>query len=876
LTVSARADTTFDFSVPRAGQTGDYRAEEGARVSAGIASLAVPSDWSVTDARWRISFRVTTTLERHDWPVRLDLAGAPAALFDRSRGDGGDLRVTATDGTAVLHGLERYDWILNEGTLRIRPPRLAAGGNDFHLYFGEPARRDFGDPVAMFRHAAPIPVFRIIDDAAPTADLAVAALYDATRVVVNAIDAVLDAGETLTVPAASFALGDGIAADGPIGVWFAADGADAPAPLAAAATRLAVVSPRYASRICVAAPFGAATVDVRSGTTSVASLALADGEVRCLDADVTDFAPAVVLADVPVLAHHYSTNVASRYDAMVMVPPATRLFGALAGTGRLAALEDATVADVYLSDGTSVRHTLAAGESVALPSPGTQGSGPAVRIEADHPVTAVSYADGDGGEAVPFLPVELLGRTFAVPAGSQYVLAAADRPGTECVLRAPDGTVAARVTADTLAPPTPGRLFFGTETSGTSPIAAGSTLACDGPVWAIAEDGATGDEKTLWPETVFRPVSFPAPGVSFGVLGSRYRAGVAAVVTPTWRPGWGVRRWTAFEERGDTSVPFGSTLRYQLSDDGGATWRIPGTGGWVADAAGLGAEPWDVDAAMEEYAAGEVTVRVLFGSDDGSESPVVDELFVGAEAAGAPDTLVFGPIDPVQRAGVPFRFSLTLLDAEGLPVEGYDGTAALSADVGTVSPAESGSFSRGAAWATAAVDRAAPAVRLRAEAAGREGWSAPFAVAAGEAATLRLHSGDGQFAPAGSPLPEPVAVRVEDAAGNPVQGVRVSFRVTRGGGSLSVESSPTDGAGLTGASWTVGAGANLVEASVEGLDGSPVAFAARGDVEGTGAGDGDDAGGCGCRASGGGGRAVWWIVGLPAAVAFGVRRRRRS
>jgi MYXO-CTERM domain-containing protein len=872
----AAADTVFDFVAPGPEQAGSYVAADGAVVAAGAAGLVLTGapDWAAAGARRRVELRVAADLPRTAYPVRVDLAASPDELFLTARGDGLDLRVFDDAGTELPVWIERYDWIAAEGALWFRPAALAGGTNSFRLYFGEPEHAAPDAVAELFRHASPTPALWVIDDLTPVSPIAVAALDDGTRVTAGTVDRTLAAGELLSLAAGEPAAGGTIDVGGPVGAAATCDGGDAPAPVAVAAAMLVGVAPRYSDRFCIASPFRAAAVEIRDGATVLTTVTLPAGGTQCVDADVVDGHAAVLAADTPILGYHYSRNLPATtpYDGYNMLAPATELLGANTGTGFVVAVE-ATTVQVRLSDGTTSTLTLAAGAGAALPGNGTQGSGMAVRLTADRPIAAIAYGDGDGGEAIPFLPLPLLGERFVVPQAAQYLLVAADRPGTECVLLAPDGTEAGRQRSDTLAAPVPGRLFFGDAVSGT-PIAAGSELACDGPVWAVFEEGTNQDEKTLWPVQLFRPAASPEPLASSGALEARHAAGVGTVTTPVWTPTWGLHRFLGFEELGETTVPVGTTLRYQVSTDGGATWQVPDVGGWRAAAAGEGAEPWLIDGSIGELATdGGIAVRVLLGSDDGTEAPVLDELLVRAETVGAPAELLVGAVSSPQRAGVPFTVSLTLLDAAGEPVSGFTGTATLTATVGTATPGTSSPFSSGIASGSVSLDRVGTGVRLIAQAGEVVGQSEPFDVVTGDAAGLELVSGDGQFGPAGQALPQPLRVRVVDAVGNPLSGIPVTFEVDRGGGTLEPPSALSDGTGIASATWTVGAGANTATASLAGhpeLD--SLAFAARGDTdEPPDDGGGDD--GCGCRttAAPGSGAALWFL-GL--VLGWWLRRRR--
>ncbi|WP_420615198.1 leucine-rich repeat domain-containing protein [Candidatus Palauibacter sp.] len=85
------------------------------------------------------------------------------------------------------------------------------------------------------------------------------------------------------------------------------------------------------------------------------------------------------------------------------------------------------------------------------------------------------------------------------------------------------------------------------------------------------------------------------------------------------------------------------------------------------------------------------------------------------------------------------------------------------------------------------------------------GLSATATVEVAQAATaLAAVSGDGQRAKAGTALPEPVVVRVEDAGGSPVRGATVAFRPGDGHGTADPAEAVTDTAGLAETTWTLG------------------------------------------------------------------------
>jgi PKD repeat protein len=90
---------------------------------------------------------------------------------------------------------------------------------------------------------------------------------------------------------------------------------------------------------------------------------------------------------------------------------------------------------------------------------------------------------------------------------------------------------------------------------------------------------------------------------------------------------------------------------------------------------------------------------------------------------------------------------------------------------------------------------------------------------AGNAARVRVVSGNGQQAPPGTQLPEPLVVQVLDAENNPIPNLAVAWIIGEGGGSVSPETSTTDGQGMASSQWTLGPGPgrNTVSAVVSGV-----------------------------------------------------------
>jgi hypothetical protein len=100
----------------------------------------------------------------------------------------------------------------------------------------------------------------------------------------------------------------------------------------------------------------------------------------------------------------------------------------------------------------------------------------------------------------------------------------------------------------------------------------------------------------------------------------------------------------------------------------------------------------------------------------------------------------------------------------------------------------------------------------------------------GQATTIAIRAGDGQTARAGSDVAVRPSVIVTDGAGQPVQGVAVTFVVTSGGGYVSGGSRTSGSNGVASAvAWTLGRtpGTNTLRASAAGITRS-VTFTATG------------------------------------------------
>jgi len=202
----------------------------------------------------------------------------------------------------------------------------------------------------------------------------------------------------------------------------------------------------------------------------------------------------------------------------------------------------------------------------------------------------------------------------------------------------------------------------------------------------------------------------------------------------------------------------------------------------------------------------------------------------------------------VAGAPVAVRPAVTVLDSQSTPLAGVTVTFRVVGGAGSVTGGSAITDGSGAAevggWTLGSVTGAN---RLEAAVDGLPAISFEATAVAGAPAAISAVAGEGQTAPAGAQVPVRPAVRVVDAAGNPVSGVLVTFAVTAGGGHASgpTQSTGTDGRATVGG-WTLGGapGANALEATAagSGIAANPVSFSATATSSGGSGGSGGGSG----------------------------------
>ena len=862
----------FDFESPGPDQIGDYETSAGVSLDGGQAALReqYAPPWHLAGWSYRMVVSVTNDTGQTlvEFPLKIDLEGAPDEVFDRPNLDGSDFVLIDANGNPVEPlWVERFDFIARRGTVWVQLDSLSPGNSPFYLYFGNPnATTTPGSAEPIFTYTTPVSSAVLLSPLAVNSSLVVESFVDNNQVELSPSDSwTLNTREQGTAPANAGTADSMISATGPYYAQFADSGTDTAAYLAYASQVFAYPATRYTDIFDVYAPFGQAVVEIYDDDTLVATETVSPATPLSITADVVDGHNSRVGSDLPVVVHRRTENSGNDYDAMPLLPPDTEIVGANSGSGRIVALQDNTTVDIYYSLPDHQTVTLDANQVYALSYGGSggTGTGEAVHLRASAPVAGLSYGDGDGGEAVSFFPRHELGRRYLIPRAAEYVLISAVSPGVHCQLINPDGTVSAEETTDTIAPPYPNRLRFPS-------VAGGSELSCDAPVFAMMEDSITQQERNLVPIKAHRPALHPYPsGALTTGPQTRFAYDQGTVKTPTLEPADGMSALLSFRQTGNIWIPAGTRIRYQLSNNSGSTWYYHDGAGWtqaVLDSQSNEAYQVDAHSVSFPIESNQLTVKAFLDSEEGTESPVLDELsliYAGPEEAVG---FVFDTIDSTQVAGIPFRVTLSAVDANGLVAAGYEGSAKLSTYGGDAFPQTSPSFVEGSVTFDVAVSEVGEEVVLRAIDAPLTGDSNPFTVEAPDPSTLEIKmvEGDGQVGTVSSALAVNPTVQVLSLdTGYPVPGVEVTYLVTEGNGTADPPglngpnaevTAVTDAGGLAQVIWTMGPvpGRNELQAQLSEAEGSPVVFEARADKVGQDPGKEEywasSGGGCDCRA----------------------------
>ena len=299
--------------------------------------------------------------------------------------------------------------------------------------------------------------------------------------------------------------------EGPIHGAFDTNGADAIAPISWAGTDFVYDAPRGTDEFDIFAPYATASVDIEEydGTswTNLRTENVTVGTVSSFTEDVANGRAYRFTSDEPIMVSHEAgnrdTHLLYPYDqAYNSTTNKYELFG-YSEKARIAA--DTTVdcdVDYYASDGTTGTLTLdsAAFYSAQLNLTGSEGTNPQVRFESDCPIGGLAYGDGDGGEAVVFLPKKEWDDIYLVVHDTQYAAAAMDTASTDCRMYDNTDALDDTDTSGTETHPNVNAIYFpsNNNTADTIRYTAGYYIQCDAAVSAFYENRQAAQEETNW------------------------------------------------------------------------------------------------------------------------------------------------------------------------------------------------------------------------------------------------------------------------------------------------------------------------------------------------------------------------------------------
>ena len=813
----AQATQYFDFTI-RPHQTGAYQVDPGIIIEEQSARLVNADNWRAPGwtARIRFAVRNETLLQLEEYPVHIDLSQLPNELFDIATIDGADLRLVDASGNAITHmWLENWDFIARTGDLWFQLPTLPPGSTTIELYFGNETDPPLGSWQQVFTYSSlkygawwPFP---------GTSQLSAAA-FESARVQVGTAGVAVD---LLPSPQTFSAEPGIISANGPYSMDGDLNASDAPVPFSMAGTAFTFPAQRGTDVILVFSPFGTAHVELRQAGNVLAQETVGQFTSISMNVDIP-LGTYQLISDSPVLAYHYTSE---GFDGHPLVFASTELWGAALGTVYVTALEDNTQLTVYRSDIAVTTHTLSRDTILTLSYGASAGSGPGLRLLADRPIGALSQADGTGGESVAFLPSMFLSREFILPRAASYVAVTLTQPSATCRARDTLGNLLTEITGGAVPPPYPNKILFGA-------LPAGARITCTVPSAIWYEDSVLGDERHLLTVKDHRPFVWPQPLLesSLDDFDPLYFDGPATITTPLLTIPHRIRSWLGIDFMSPTDRPRGTSLRFQVSLDGGNTWQIFDGIQWKPATTGETMEPGYLTAGFPHLSPEPTLMLRAFLAGDGAQTPVLGPMALRYEYDEGAAQLRFAPIEGPVKQGVPFVVTVFAEDENGRILEGYNDSILLSAGSVRMLPTHHDGFVAGRADFYVVMLDAGENVQIMTTDGQVSGLTEPFDVIPSSAAALEKIAGDGQWGYIDEPLPIPLVVRLVSSDGSPLSTMPITFAAS--GGAFDGFDTPTavvetNFEGYAAVKFIPALGMNSITVTHDNLP--PVNFTVRGD-----------------------------------------------
>jgi len=270
-------------------------------------------------------------------------------------------------------------------------------------------------------------------------------------------------------------------------------------------------------------------------------------------------------------------------------------------------------------------------------------------------------------------------------------------------------------------------------------------------------------------------------------------------------------------------------LRVRVTDASGTpapgvtvSWTVTGGGGSVSSAS------------ASTSGTGEASTTWTMGTAAGPQtatatvSGLTPAPFAATATAGAPVEIQLVGGDAQQgEVGSTLTDSVAVgvADAYGNPVPDVAVVWEVTAGGGSLGAPGTGTDSNGEARAAWTLGTTVGAGEATATVTGLPPVTFTATGVAAAASTLVKVGGDGQSAEVTTALADSLAVRAEDAYGNPVAGVPITWTVAAGGGALSAGATTTDAAGETRVLWTLGTTSGPGEVTVQAVGVASATFA---------------------------------------------------
>jgi len=477
-----------------------------------------------------VDHTATGAQDETEYQVYLDADTVSLVSSGKMQSDGGDIRFVDTDSNILPYFIADD---MNTDSTRIWLQMDNIDANDTEevcMYYGNSGASGVSSRSDVFTYSAQTEIYHVVADTAEGTITEFASYTDNNDVSVSTYSGTLNQYDVAQHPTVIPTLTQttAISTTDPISSGYNIDGTDNLVPASFASENFVYRMDRYTNYFSFISPWCDADVEVRNENDNIVtngSFTITQGTHHNLTTDNNATTgienDSSVMIEVtngcPILAEHHSNTGG---DSFVMAPASLEWYGVGSGHFGFAALYDNTNITVYKSDNTSAAYTLNRGENVDINDTGSQGSDPAHRIVADKLIGASALADGDGGEAVTFLPVDEMGYKYYFPEDMQYIAIATKEnttttvdlyhDGTQCGVGAPDDTATV-----TPAATYPGKVYFGSTTNGVN-IPKGACVVADNPIYSYDENAAENDEHNAWNERQNRQFVSPEPTYTVG------------------------------------------------------------------------------------------------------------------------------------------------------------------------------------------------------------------------------------------------------------------------------------------------------------------------------------------------------------------------